>query len=96
MPSWASQSQCTIELVLPDPAGTVLFACHRDPIFSDLCFCLFRNISGRVMLIDDVIVNVDLFSGCYSLSYGFKSICYSLSCDRKAAERTEYHQMESL
>ena len=30
-------------------------------------FCLFRNISGRVMLIDDEIVNVVLFSGSYSL-----------------------------
>ena len=38
-----------------------------DPIFPDLRFCLFRNIFGRLMLMDEVIVNVFLFTGSYSL-----------------------------
>ena len=46
---------------------SVTIECELDPIFPDFCFCLFRNISGRVMLIDDVIVNVVLFFGSYSL-----------------------------
>ena len=29
------------------------------------------------------------------LSYDFESICYSLACDRKTAERTEYYFMIS-
>ena len=38
--------------------------CEFDPIFPDFCFCLFWNISGRVMLI---VVNVVIFSGSYLL-----------------------------
>ena len=39
---------------------SVTIECELEPIFPDLCFCLFRNISGRVILIDDVIVNVNV------------------------------------
>ena len=45
---------------------SVTIECELDPIFPDLSD-LFRNIFGRVMLIDDVIVNVVLFFGSYSL-----------------------------
>ena len=41
---------------------SVTIECKLDSIFPDLW-----NISGRVMLIDDVIVNVVLLSGSYSL-----------------------------
>ena len=40
-----------------------------DTIFPDPCFCLFRSIFGRFMLIDDVIVNVLLFTGSYSIYF---------------------------
>ena len=29
-----------------------------DPMFPDLYFRLFRNIFGRLMLVDDVVVNI--------------------------------------
>ena len=46
------------------------------PDISDLCFCLFRNILGRLMLIDDVIANGFLFTGSYSLVSSYATIFF--------------------
>ena len=45
---------------------SVTMECELDPIFPDLSD-LFRNIFGHVKLVDDVIVNVVLFSASNSL-----------------------------
>ena len=37
-----------------------------DPMFPELCFCLLRNIFGRLMLLGGVTVIVFLFTGSYS------------------------------
>ena len=40
---------------------SVTLECELDPIFPNVCFCFcFSEISGRVMFIDDIIVNVVL------------------------------------
>ena len=53
---------------------SVTIECELNPIFSDLWFCLIRITFGRLMLIDDVIVNVLLFTGSYSLTSSFTTI----------------------
>ena len=54
----------------------VTIECEVDPIFSDLCFCLFRNIFGRLMLIDDVVANNFLFTDSYSLVSSYTTIFF--------------------